>query len=129
MPNFGCCTANHIQGWAKFVANGILLRSTADGGVVIATLAPVATNQSDSRSNFSLTIVTKYPFGDNATITLKNHDKQRALPLHLRIPGWATNVSVSHGTVGSGSKATMSHPPNGTMFVVSHHPPTTAFFY
>lgn len=135
MPNFGCCTANHIQGWAKFVANGILLRSTADGGVVIATLAPVAMNHSDSRSNFSLTIVTKYPFGDNATITLENHDKLRALPLHLRIPGWATNASVSHGTLGtssstsSGSTATISHPPNGTMYVVSQHPPSAAFFY
>jgi DUF1680 family protein len=88
MPNFGCCTANHIQGWAKFVANGILLRSTADHGVVIATLAPVATNQSDTRSNFSLIIETTYPFGDKATVTVTNHDLLRILPLHLRIPNW-----------------------------------------
>ena len=113
------------------MANGILLRSAADGGVVIATLAPVSTNQSDHRANFSLTISTQYPFGDSATITLVTHRTSGAMPLHLRIPGWATNATVAVETVASSPApdhagaadavraVRLQTPANGTLFTVN----------
>ena len=87
-PNFGCCTANFNQGWPKFT-NNIVLMSTADDGIVIATIAPVLATLP---SGATVEIVTDYPFAD--TISVHISGLKKPTPVHIRIPGWATKATV-----------------------------------
>ena len=79
-----------VQGWAKFVS-GLVLRS-ADGGVLLATLAPLSASVGNGSR---LDVDTLYPFGDSAAIVLHNADVGSSVPLRVRIPGWARNATVS----------------------------------
>ena len=59
-----CCTANFVQGWAKFASN-ILMQSHEDGGVVVAVLAPVRA----VLEGVTVEVVTDYPFGDDLQVS------------------------------------------------------------
>jgi len=91
-PNFGCCTANFVQGWAKFASN-ILMQSHEDGGVVVAVLAPVRA----VLEGVTVEVVTDYPFGDDLQVHV-DVTSSSAVPVHIRIPGWATGATVAIGT-------------------------------
>lgn len=72
----------------------------------MAILAPVRLQQ----GNITVVIDTNYPFGDNATITIENSNLQ-PVPLHVRIPAWATNATIS--IAGEDSAVA-----NGTLYTV-----------
>ena len=103
-PNYGCCTANFNQGWPKF-ANMVFYTSN-DGGVAVGLLVPASAVLADGST---IDVETTYPFNDIVTVTLT---AKKAMPLYVRIPGWATNANVK---VNGASKGT---PKNGTMFLV-----------
>jgi hypothetical protein len=91
-PNFGCCTANMHQGWPKLLQS--LWMSTPDTGLVAVSYAP-----SEVRTlagGVAVTIVedTDYPFRDTVRFTVTPASAV-AFPLMLRIPGWATDVSLT----------------------------------
>lgn len=58
----GCCTANHVQGWPKLAAYG-LVGVAGDGSIALSVYAPLnATLPGGGR----LSVDTKYPFEDVA---------------------------------------------------------------
>jgi uncharacterized protein len=91
-PNFGCCTANFHQGWPKFTAS--LWMASADGGLVAATYSPCEVRTLVGSTLVHLSEETDYPFRDTVRITV-DLASERNFPLHLRIPGWAKNASIS----------------------------------
>lgn len=86
-PHFGCCTANLHQGWPKFVSS--LWMRSPDGGLRSVAYAPATVRTEVDGQPVNLVIDTNYPFEETVIITVET---QRAdpLPLHLRIPTWAT---------------------------------------
>jgi hypothetical protein len=91
-PNFGCCTANMHQGWPKLVQS--LWMATPDKGLAAVTYAP-----SDVRAvagGVEVTVVedTDYPFSDRVRFTV-TPATATTFSLMLRIPGWATDTSVT----------------------------------
>lgn len=94
-PNFGCCTANRHQGWPKFAAR-LWMRDPADGGLTAISYAP--TTVVDDREDGVLTVEVdgRYPFGDEVGIRV-SADRAVQRPLHLRIPGWATEATLTVG--------------------------------
>lgn len=115
-PNFGCCTANFHQGWPKF-ANS-LFHSAPDGGVVVSMCAPHVHvhvhGQHDRRcladrwapaaaklpSGATVEVDTTYPFGDDATVTVR---AAAGTPVYLRIPGWAVKATVNGAAAANGT--------------------------
>lgn len=90
-PNFGCCTANMHQGWPKFASH--LWMKTSDGGLAVLAYAPCAITTVIAGANVKLEVKTAYPFRDQISITV-TVSKPVALPLYLRLPGWATSTSL-----------------------------------
>jgi hypothetical protein len=66
----------------------IVFKSHKDNGVAIGAYAPVTANMGD---NITVDIDTAYPFDDIITVTIQNRNMARAIPVYLRVPGWATN--------------------------------------
>lgn len=83
----------------------MLVYSTSDGGAAIGAYAPA---KATLPSGATVDVDTRYPFEDQIHISVTT---KAAMPLHLRIPGWATKASVSNGT----AETPVS---NGTMFKV-----------
>jgi len=94
-PNFGCCTANFHQGWPKF-ANS-LFHFAPDGGVVVSMWAPAAAKLP---SGATVEVDTTYPFGDDATVTVR---AVAGTPVYLRIPGWAVKATVNGAAAANGT--------------------------
>jgi DUF1680 family protein len=86
-PNFGCCTANFVQGWPKMVSNIVLVYQNR--GIMISQYAPVRTTlPSNIGGGATVEIDTDYPFGD--TVTIHVNVRSGAVPLYFRVPEWAT---------------------------------------
>ncbi|AFK07990.1 hypothetical protein BG32_11660 [Mesotoga sp. HF07.pep.5.2.highcov] len=91
-PNFGCCTANMHQGWPKFVKN--LCYKSDDGGLVFGVYGPCKIETSVAGQTILIREVTDYPFDDKIEILIDNN-ADFEIPLHFRIPGWATKSEVT----------------------------------
>lgn len=126
-----CCTANGPQGLPKFVTRSIF--GTADGGVAIAQLTPLAAEISSelvshlrrgrvgpapflppvrgAPGNVMVNVSGSFPFSDNVTITVSGAPS--GMPLHIRIPGWAADARYA---VDGGPP--QGPPPAGAMLVV-----------
>ena len=103
-PNFGCCTANFNQGWPKF-ANMAILQAPGNGAAV-TLYSPASAVLPDGSV---VDVGGAYPFDDEATVTVT---AKGDVPLHLRIPVWASKATVSvNGAAGQPAR-------NGTMFTV-----------
>jgi hypothetical protein len=99
-PNYGCCTANFNQGWPKFAS--MIVYSTADKGAAIGLYAPSTSKLPDGST---VDIDTSYPYEDEIRITV---DAKAAMPLYVRIPGWAVSGTTINGkAVPAGSAGTM----------------------
>lgn len=96
-PNYGCCTANFNQGWPKFAS--MIVYSTSDNGAAVGLFAPSTSTLQDGST---VDIDTDYPYEDDVRITV---DAKAAMPLYVRIPGWATAATINGKPAG----------PNGTM--------------
>jgi len=91
-PNFGCCTANFVQGWPKMVSNTVLINQNQ--GIMISQYAPVrATLPSNIGGGATVEMDTDYPFGDNVTIHVTV--RSGSVPLHFRVPEWATGSTYT----------------------------------
>jgi hypothetical protein len=81
-------------------ASYVFLEHALDRGVVVASLAPATLNVTDDASGAArgvVTTVTDYPFGDSAVVSavVPGGAGAEALPLYVRIPGWAVGATVS----------------------------------
>ena len=90
-PNFGCCTANLHQGWPKFVAN--LWMADPAGGLATVAYGPSEVTTKVQGREITIDEETEYPFQGNVRFTVHGQ-AQRAFPLSLRFPGWASAAAV-----------------------------------
>lgn len=92
-PHFGCCHANFHQGWPKFAAS--LWMGTPDGGVAAVAYAPSeVTTTIESGETVTIIEETEYPFEDTISMRIEV-EEPTTFPLHLRMPEWADNPSVT----------------------------------
>ncbi len=91
--SYRCCQHNVAFGWPYFAEH--LWLATADGGLAAAMYAPseVKAKVADGPA-VEISEDTAYPFGDLVDLTVWTEEDVR-FPLYLRIPGWASEVSVS----------------------------------
>ena len=98
LTGYACCTTNLHQGWPKLTRHAWL--ATEDGGLAALVYAPTSV-EAEVRGGKVVRIVeeTNYPFED--VIRLRFDQADRAFfPLHVRIPEWATDPSVTvNGTL------------------------------
>ena len=89
-PNYGCCTADHGQGWPKFA----LAAYMRDGDVVENVLpVPSALDADDIRVELS----TDYPFKTRFTYRV---EARKDVALRIRIPSFAEDLVVDGEKVG-----------------------------
>jgi DUF1680 family protein len=101
-PNYGCCTSNLSQGWPKFVTH--LWMKTEDDGLAAVAYAPNIVSTRIKDIPVSVEIVTHYPFRQDIRLKVKV-DKEVQFPLHLRIPLWADEASITVGKSRHAPKA------------------------
>lgn len=101
-PNFGCCTANLSQGWPKFAAH--LWMRSADDGLAAAAYAPCVIRTAVAGVPVEIEVETDYPFRENISIHVRVEEPVR-FPLHLRIPGWALEATLTQGDELQGNLA------------------------
>ncbi len=93
-PNYGCCTSNLSQGWPKFTSH--LWMETEDKGLAAVAYAPNIVSTRIQNIPVSIEVITGYPFRQH--IRMKVHaDRPVRFPLHLRIPAWANDASITIG--------------------------------
>lgn len=94
---YPCCTTNMHQGWPKFVKS--LWMKTEDGGLGAMVYGPNSVKTEFNGVSVNIKEETNYPFEN--TIRFKiSADENIEFPLHLRIPEWASNATISvNGTV------------------------------
>ncbi len=89
-PGYGCCTADHGQGWPKFA----LAAYMRDGDVVENVLpVPSALDTDDIR----VELVTDYPFKTRFSYRV---EAKKNVTLRIRIPSFAEELTVDGGSVG-----------------------------
>jgi hypothetical protein len=93
-PNYGCCTSNLSQGWPKFAAH--LWMKTEDEGLAAVAYAPNIVSTRIKDVPVSIEIVTDYPFRQDIRLKVSVDEPVR-FPLHLRIPAWADDASITIG--------------------------------
>ena len=89
-PNFGCCAANMHQAWPKF-ASHLWGRNTKDGGLVPLAYAPSVVETKVNGKPVRVELKTDYPFDGTLTFMITAAEEV-TLPLHLRLPRWASTV-------------------------------------
>lgn len=94
LTGYPCCTSNMHQGWPKFTQN--LWYATSDGGLAALVYAPnhVKAKVADG-TEVSIEEKTTYPFDDKITFTISFDKGSLNFPLHLRVPEWCKQASVS----------------------------------
>ncbi len=107
-PNYGCCTSNLSQGWPKFAAH--LWMKTENEGLAAVAYAPNSVSTQIKDIPVSVEMVTDYPFRPNIQLKVRVEEPVR-FPLHLRIPAWADEASL---TIGKSQHA----PAAGSFYVV-----------
>lgn len=97
-PHFGCCTANHNQGFPKFVLSTFM---KADDGIVINSLCPSSLQTIINDTTISIDIDSLYPFRENAKIHIKTSEEIN-FNLYIRIPGFFDKVLINNQEVKTG---------------------------
>lgn len=110
LTGYPCCTSNFHQGWPKFVQN--LWYSTPDGGLAALAYSPCRVTAQAGGQEVTIEERTRYPMEGNIKLLVSLHSPA-SFPLHLRIPSWTENASV---TV-NGSSVEASAP--GSVTVIS----------
>lgn len=93
-PNYGCCTSNLSQGWPKFAAH--LWMKTEDEGLAAVAYAPNSVSTRIKDVPVSVEVVTDYPFRPDIQMKVSVGEAVR-FPLHIRIPAWAEEASITIG--------------------------------
>lgn len=89
-PNFGCCTANHGQGWPKFALSAFL---RASDGILSAVPIPAKVDTLWKNAPVSVECVTDYPFRN--TITYRAVAAKAGMKLRVRVPSFAKEILVN----------------------------------
>ena len=96
LTGYPCCTSNMHQGWPKFTQN--LWYVTGDQGLAALVYSPSEVKAYVAGGR-EVTFVedTNYPFGETIrfTFTTDKAGKPVAFPLHLRIPAWCKQATIS----------------------------------
>lgn len=93
---YPCCFSNMHQGWPKFTQS--LWYATPDNGIAALAYSPSeVTAKVGNGSQIRITEETAYPMDDNIRFTVRLLDKAKeaTFPLHLRIPGWCKEATVT----------------------------------
>ena len=90
-PNFGCCTANHNQGWPK-LALSIYLKNS--NGITAALILPSLLKTKINGVGVEVECDTQYPFRNSAVYKIKT-EKECEVELKIRIPSWAKELTVN----------------------------------
>ena len=102
LTGYPCCLSNMHQGWPKFTQN--LWYATPDNGLAALLYSPSEVTAKVSNGvTVKISEDTFYPMDDNIRFTVKIEDRkitEVAFPLHLRIPGWCKEATITvNGTV------------------------------
>ena len=109
-PNFGCCTANHNQGWPKFALTTFM---AYDGGVLSASIAPAKLSTVIGNTPVTVKLETSYPFGDNAVYTV-TAESPVEFELAVRIPSCVRSARVGGSEYAPGTIARIKREWRGT---------------
>ncbi len=91
--SYRCCQHNVAFGWPYFAEH--LWLATADNGLAAALYAPSEVEAKVGQGSVvRISEDTFYPFGDLIDLTVWIEETVQ-FPLYLRIPGWASEVSIS----------------------------------
>ena len=112
-PHFGCCTANHGQGWPKFALSAF---ARAEDGIAAVALIPATVTTTVAGAQVICRCDTMYPFRDTVTYTVTT-DRPVEFGLSLRIPGWAKSARINGDAVTPGEFATVRRTWEGTATV------------
>ena len=91
--HYGCCTANHGQGWPK-LAQSTFIRTRK--GLYCPLMLPAEAGFDWGRAHVTVRMDTDYPFRTGCVYTVST-DRPIHFTLSLRIPGGAKNISVDTG--------------------------------
>ncbi|MBQ9429209.1 MAG: glycoside hydrolase family 127 protein, partial [Clostridia bacterium] len=89
-PEFGCCTANHVQGWPKLLTSNFI--RTSDG-IRLTSLLPSELNTVIDGVPVCVRIETEYPFRLSAKVCVTT-EKKLDMALHIRIPAFAKTCTL-----------------------------------
>lgn len=103
-PHFGCCTANHGQGWPKLARAAFMRR---DGGIASTVLVPGELTTEVNGVAVKVSVDTAYPFRGTVTYTVETA-AEIAFDLDIRIPGFAKSAYIDSEAVPVGSFHTIS---------------------
>jgi DUF1680 family protein len=93
LTGYPCCTTNMHQGWPKFVQS--LWFATEDNGLAALVFGASEVNAKVADgTEVKFIEETSYPFKDEINFTYKGK-KQVLFPLHLRIPSWCNEATVT----------------------------------
>lgn len=101
-PHYGCCTANHGQGFPKYAETTVM---RCKNGFVIASPAPTEVRASIGNAAVGLSVISDYPFKSRFKIVWKQRGVIEKPILKIRIPSFA-KLSVN-GKTYSGNYATL----------------------
>lgn len=89
-PHFGCCTANHGQGWPKLVTS---IFHRVDNEIRVMSMLPSELSTTVDAKKVKITIDTEYPFrlGGKFTVDAKG----ATFALRIRVPAWAKSVTIN----------------------------------
>jgi hypothetical protein len=95
-PTYGCCTANFIQGWPKWVQGLFGYRFSPDGArsaVVVSFYGPAEADFPDAVGGGTHVVMdTEYPFSDVVRLRVA---APKGVDVDMRIPGWAGAATVA----------------------------------
>ena len=90
-PHFGCCTANHNQGWPK-LAMSVYLKTKR--GICSFLMLPSQLCTKINGVKITITNDTKYPFRHSCNYKI-NVEKPIDFEFKIRIPDWSKSVKVN----------------------------------
>lgn len=105
-PHYGCCTANHGQGFPKFAERSVM---RCKNGLVILSPTPAEVRACVGGENVELSVISDYPFKSRFEIVWKQKNHAGSTPgeaLKIRIPSYA-KLSVN-GRIYGGKYATLA---------------------
>lgn len=109
-PHFGCCTANHGQGWPKFALSAF---ARTEKGVASVALIPATVTTTIGDAAVTCTTETLYPFRDTVKYIVKT-SKPVEFELSIRVPGWAKSAKIGDKVVPAGAFAAVNRVWEGT---------------
>ena len=90
-PHFGCCTANHGQGWPKLTISSFM---KAEDGIVSAVPIPSELKTEWRGVPVTVTLDTDYPFRHSFVYRVEATAKTD-MALTIRIPSFAKNLTLN----------------------------------